>query len=117
MVLANLEEIKAFLEAKQFNCEILGSSEQIPLDQLIIPLDPDYLNRPRFLIIRLIPRDLTVNDDLIGITSKQRGYREIHLIAGLPFQIAENSLGEAARFILLLNKGMELPGFELSEID
>ncbi|MBA2367439.1 MAG: hypothetical protein H0V82_00260 [Candidatus Protochlamydia sp.] len=117
MVYANLEEIKILLESKLFKCEVLAPSEQMPLDQLVVSLDPDYLNQPRLLIIRSTPRDLSVNDELIGITSEKRKYCEIHLIAGLPFQIGESYIADTARFILLLNKGMELPGFELSEVD
>jgi hypothetical protein len=117
VALANLEEIKALLETKQFKCEILPPSEQIPFNQLVIALDPDYLDRPRILIIRSISRDLSASDELIGITSEKKSYREIHLIAVLPFQTVENCFAETARFIMLLNKGMELPGFELSEVD
>lgn len=117
MLNANLNDIKSLLEKTDFTCEILPASDKIPINQLVAGLGPDTENRVRFLIIRTAEQDLSSHDALLGITAPIRRYQEIQLLSVLPFQVNAENIPDTARLILLLNKGMELPGFELSEVD
>lgn len=114
---ADLNEIKALLEKLEYQCEIVPPSESIPYNQLAIALEPDELDRGRFLIIRSLPQDLSAMDEILGISSAKREYREMHFIVTLPFYVKEEKINETARCILFLNKGLALKGFELSEAD
>lgn len=117
MLNANLNDIRALLEKTNFKCEILPASDQIPIDQLVVGLGPDEQDRVRYLVIRTAEQDLSSQDTLLGITSSARRYCEIQFHVVLPFRVNIENIPDTARLILLLNKGMELPGFELSEVD
>lgn len=117
MINANLNEIKKLLETKNYACEILNKSAEIPCDQLVIALELDKKQRSRLLLIRSIKQNLSAADSLTNIKTKHKSYKELQFILTLPFLVDTRQIGEIARLILLLNKGMELPGFELSEVD
>lgn len=117
MLKANLVEIKKLLEKFRYTCEMLNKSEEFPIDQLIVKLEDDYQARTQLLIIRASSQNLSSQDARIGLKSNARNYQELQLISTLPFHILDNQIPDLARLILLLNKGMELPGFELSEVD
>lgn len=117
MVVATLHDIKKFLEVRNYTCTILNKSELIPMDQLVVELSPDSQERTRLLLIRAIRQNLSASDGLLGIKSQLRIYEELQLIVTLPFQVLDECIPDTARLVLLLNKGMELPGFELSEVD
>lgn len=116
-MLAKLNEIKTFLDSLRYPSHIVAPTEGIPTDQLAVVLEPDEFQRGRLLIIRSLPQDLSTMDGLLGITSSKRSYREIHLIVTLPFYVSEEKMAETARTILLINKGLAIKGFELSEAD
>lgn len=118
MLHANLKDIKKFLEKKHYlNCAFLPKNNTMPIDQLIVKLDSDAQGRERLLLIRAAQQNLCANDAILGIDSKAKNYQELQFIVTLPFYVMEAQIPDVARFILLLNKGMELPGFELSEVD
>ncbi len=117
MIIANLDNIKSFLEKYNYNSVIITKSTESPIDQLVVKLDQDSKNREQFLLIRTATQDLCANDALLSIHSPIQKYQEIQLIVTLPFFALENQIPDIARLILLLNKGMEIPGFELSEVD
>lgn len=117
MLNANFYDIKSLLEKTNFKCEILPASDKIPVDQLIVDLGPDEQDRVRLLVIRTAVQDLSSQDFLLGTTSPIRKYQEIQLHVVLPFLVNMENIPDTARLILLFNKGIELPGFELSEID
>ncbi|MBA3604139.1 MAG: hypothetical protein H0W50_11000 [Parachlamydiaceae bacterium] len=117
MLNANLDTIKTFLEALDYTSVIIPKSNDIPKDQLLIKLDPDFKSRERFLLIRTASQDLCANDALLGIQSPVQKYQELQFIVTLPFYILDGQIPDLARLILLINKGMEIPGFELSEVD
>ena len=104
---AQLNDIKSFLENYKFYCEIIPSTEEMPIDQLAITLDPDRENRQRLLVIRSQPQDLAQNDTLLDLQLKEKTYLEMHFISTLPFIVEKNCFDQTARLILLLNKGME----------
>ncbi|MBA3238470.1 MAG: hypothetical protein H0T62_09025 [Parachlamydiaceae bacterium] len=117
MLKATLNDIKKFLEIRNYPCTILNKSEFIPVEQLVIELMRDSKERARLLLVRATQQNLSASDALLGIKSKIRIYQEIQFIVTLPFQVVDEQIPDAARLILLLNKGLELPGFELSESD
>lgn len=117
MINANLNEIKNLIEHLRYKCQILECSERIPIDQLIVELDRDAQDRSRFLVIRAANQELSSQDALFGINSSPRNYQELQFIVTLPFFVKDEKIFEISRLILLLNKGIELPGFELSEVD
>ncbi|MBA3603831.1 MAG: hypothetical protein H0W50_09390 [Parachlamydiaceae bacterium] len=117
MINANLDNIKAFLETLTYNSTIIHKSPELPIDQLLVELDRDAKGRELFLLIRTASQDLCINDTLLGIQAPFRNYQELQLIVTLPFYVIDAQIPDIARFILLINKGMEIPGFELSEVD
>ena len=117
MINANLDNIKSFLEKLNYNSVIIPKSNEFPIDQLLVKLNQDYRNREQFLLIRTVEQDLCKNDALLDIQSPTQKYQELQLVVNLPFFALETQIPDTARLILLLNKGMEISGFELSEVD
>lgn len=117
MINADLNLIKDLLERLNYKCKILEKTEAIPANQLVVELDRDIQGRDRYLVIRVANQNLASQDALFGIKSTPRNYQELQLISSLPFFVNDEKIPDISRLILLLNKGLELPGFEFSEVD
>ncbi len=101
MINANLNSIKVFLETLNYNSVTIPNSNEIPIDQLLVKLDPDFKSRERFLLIRATLQDLCKNDALLGIQSPIQKYQQLQFIVTLPFYILDAQIPDLARLILL----------------
>lgn len=117
MLNANLKDIKSLLEKANYACEILKKSEKIPIEQLVIGLDQDRAGRPLLLVIRTLTQEIANQDALLGITAPYKSYQALQLIVTLPFLVKDTQASDIARLVCFINKGMEFPGFEFSEVD
>jgi hypothetical protein len=97
-----LAQIESAL-ADEFPVQALPPSDDAPLGQLAVALDPDEQGRDRAVYLLLVP---PINDeDLYGL----------QYFAPLPFSVSDQDLGDLARLILLINTAVPLVGFGLSE--
>ena len=117
MLNANLKDIKTLLERANYACEILNKSDKIPIEQLVVGLDQDSKGRPLLLIIRNSGQDIANHDALLGITAPYKNYQVLQFIISLPFLVKDTQISDIARLVCFINKGIEFPGFEFSEVD
>jgi hypothetical protein len=119
-MLATLAGLKTYFSSHGFDCEILEKSAEFETEQLIVALGPDEKGRDLVLSVRssALPIDQKqFSSSKEAVEGSTKSYNFLQFACCLPFKVQESALWEMARMILLLNKGLELPGFELSEVD
>lgn len=112
MLVADLDFLKDFLEKETFPVEKEGASDAFPADHLIVNLGPDSQGREQKLYLTLVERDLQIEEG-----EEPQSETFLHFLVMLPFSFDEKHLGELCRFILMLNKSLELGSFGVSEFD
>lgn len=119
MVLATLTGLKAYFSSHGFDCDILSQGEELKTEQLFVALGPDEKGRDLMLSIR--SAELPLNQALLQQEEKKqeepKSYHLLQFACCFPFRVEEKAFGEMARMLFLLNQGLELPGFELSEAE
>lgn len=118
MIQATLAGLKTYFTSHGFDCDLLPKTEEREIEQLLVALGPD--NKGRDLVLSVTSAELPLNQELFSknkVKDIKKTYHFLQLACCFPFKVEEKSLWEMARMILLLNKGLELPGFELSEVD
>ena len=105
------------LDRQGYQCELIQTDSQIPYPRLQISLGNDEQDRPRTLELRLdsylLPTDLNRKNEALKSESQEQTV--VHLFVGLPFLIPPDRFGEVSRFLLLLNKPLDMGGFGLDE--
>lgn len=114
---ADIYDIQNFLEKQEMQCVPVPKNNDIPFDQLYIPMGVDEKGRELLLQMKIVEEDLSESYRLYDIDSPQLKFNQIHFFLALPFAVKDECVGEVARLILLLNKSFGLPGFEFSEVD
>ncbi len=113
----NVHAIQAFLESQKMSCVSIPKSQELPFDQILLPLGVDEQGRDLVLGIKFIEEELSSTQELFSLEKGMSKFFNIQFNYLLPFTIKDEYVGEVARLILLLNHSFGLPGFELSEID
>lgn len=102
-----LEKIKKILEDEDFECALTPASKAFPVDQLRAFLTLDNKKRERIL-------------EIFGIqlASKEASLPcRLHFQTKLPFKVQDNALGDVAFLLHYVNQLIDLPGFELNELE
>ncbi len=105
-----LESIQQFFQKEELTCEIVKANKDFPIDQLFVRLDVDNEGRDITLQLKLTEHDLSTEEAAIP-------YHQLQFFLGLPFLVTAETNTETARLLHLINKSLELPGFEYSEVD
>ena len=105
------EKIAAAYKENGYFTELFGPTEAIPFKTVIaVNQEIPEISNCKFLI-NSVPGDYYEVD----------GFNQedvfIQLSVTLPIDVKEEGVADLARLLLLLNKGLELPGFGLSEPD
>lgn len=106
MIEVSLNSLQAYFKEENMEVELKSSTEEIPIDRLILNLGVDEQNRPQQLEVVVIEKKLPESKAVF-----------IHMSHILPFKVQDDALGEVARYLLFINKSLEYPGFGLSEVD
>lgn len=96
---------------------ILGKKNGIPIETLYVAMGPDQEGRDLILQIKLLQENIKQEKEALRLHSTHEEYTIIHFFLPLPFKVEERNLSEVSRLILLINKSLTLPGFEMSEVD
>ncbi len=105
MIEISLNSLKTFYESVGMSC-VLQSQDS--LNWLEIRMGVDEAKRPKTLVLLVIEKDSS---------SEQNFGYFIQFRYLFPFTVQKETIPEMARFILLLNKVIEFPGFGFSESD
>jgi hypothetical protein len=116
-MLATLIGLKTYFSSRGFDCDLLSKGSELEKEQLFVALGPDEKGRDLILSIR--SAELPLNQEMLQREGEpQEEPKNFHLLqfaCCFPFRVEEKAFGEMARMLFLLNQGLELPGFELSE--
>lgn len=112
MFQTTLKGIKQVLETDGMKCQWMPKSSEIPFDQLYVALEVEGFDKEVILQLKMVEHALE--------DPAQRGEGTLHLLqffVGLPFKVREEKIDETIRFLCLINRSFEIPGFEFSEVD
>ncbi len=104
-----LKKISNAAEKAELQASLFAANEEIPYDYLTLFLGNDDQNRAKTI-------EITTQKQIIDPTKESKLFR-VQFSSKFPFDIAENSSNQTASLIVFLNRFLELPGFEMSEID
>ena len=111
------------------DCSFRPADDDFPMPLLIVDLGPDSQGRERKMSIRYsdVPlkpdaEELSFDPDFDDIAALQRNQQEsrevfTHFYVALPFPYEDQAIGELARLLLFLNKGLDFAGWGLDEAD
>lgn len=111
-----LKKIEGILIDDQLDCSYVPISSEVPYDRLLVFFGLDYKERVKTLEITLqkqelgqsiVPNKKTIDAGLVRVQFQVK----------LPFPIASLSATEVASLLHFLNRFLELPGYEMSELD
>jgi hypothetical protein len=109
-----LQDLEKMLKNEQFECTLKPDFETPPYGTLLAFLGNDRLGRERILEITVQLQDL--GESLQDPPSPPQ-FSRIQFELKLPFTIMENATVEVATLLAFLNRMLELPGFELDEVN
>jgi hypothetical protein len=109
-----LENIKKILEKEEFECILASPTEQFPINRLLIFLGVDAKERERMLEIIASQQQVSPEFSLPKVVTHP--YR-LQFRVQLPFKVQDIALNQVASLLLFLNQFIDLPGFELNELE
>lgn len=108
-----LEKIKEILDEEEFPCSLASVSEKVPVEHLLVFLGLDVKKRERMLEVMIGQQ---ISPELLLSKTSSLPYR-IQFRVQLPFKVHDIALSQVASLILFINQLIDLPGFELNELE
>lgn len=105
----SLETIQALLVEEKLDCALVPADEVIGYPRLLVYMGEDYRKRERAIEISVqeqYMKDLPLS-----------GYLRIQLRIVLPFIISAMTAQDVGSLLLFINQMIDLPGFELHEVE
>jgi hypothetical protein len=109
-----LEKIKKILDEKEFESTLAQATEQFPSDRLLVFMGLDVKGRER--MVEIVAGQQQVSPEFILPKAATLPYR-LQFRVQLPFEVQDIALNQVASLILFLNQFIDLPGFELNELE
>lgn len=109
-----LDTIKKILEKEAFECALTPPTAECPFDRLLVFLALDIKKRERILEIFGGPQQISPEFKL----SKEAKFPfRLQFRVKLPFKVQDTALSQVAHLLHFLNQRVDLPGFELNELE
>jgi len=109
MIECSLTEIKDFLESQQISCKLVQSKAH-PHKTLLVEMGEETIR------INLIERALPAPIEEEPKQAKETA-NFLYFQYFFPFGFEEKAVADLARYLLMLNRSLEFPGFGTSESD
>jgi len=109
-----LESIEKMLKDEQFDCSLEPDVKAPPFGRVLVFLENDPQDRERILEITAQYQDL---GESLKEPPEPPQYTRIQFEIPLPFYIKDHTANEVASLLAFLNRMLELPGFELDEVN
>ncbi|CCB87452.1 MULTISPECIES: hypothetical protein [Parachlamydia] len=107
-----LEQIQIDLSSERYDCSLVMASEEIPFDQLLVFLGNDAKEREKILQITTFKQTMAQESK-----KKEESYHLVKFVVNLPFSVEPSAASQTASTLLFINRFLELPGFELGELE
>ncbi len=111
MILNRLQEL---LEKEEFECSFIPGTKDLPFDRLVVFLSFDDQERER--ILEIVAHEQQVSPEFTLPSAVTLPYR-LQFRVNLPFKIEDLALNQVASLVLFLNQYLDLPGFDLNELE
>lgn len=103
------------LRKEEYDCSLVEASEEIPYERLLVFLGLDEKERERILEVTALKQEFM--KELGLVEPKEAHLLRVQLQVGFPFKIQPTASAQIASLVCYLNRMVELPGFEMNEID
>lgn len=114
MIDASLAAIKEYLEAESISCSIETEEDEAPVEFLAIDMGEDEQGYQQTVQIFRTEKALI---QAKGSETAPKPALFLHFRYIIPFRFEPEAVNDIARFLLLINKTLEFPGFGMSEVD
>lgn len=109
-----LNQLKDILEKESFECALTPVTNKIPFKRLLVVLDLDDKKRER--LVEIIAYEQKVSPEFALPQSPTLPYR-LQFRIDLPFKVQNLALSQVSSLLLFVNQLLDLPGFELNELE
>lgn len=107
-----LDRLTGYLKESELDHSLLAESAEIPFPRLLVFLGVSA--QAQEYVLEITCQEQQINQDLFT-TSDQ--YYRIEFNNPLPFEVKETAILQVSSLLLFLNQMIELPGFELDELN
>lgn len=107
-----LKDLQIALKNENYDSHLLEPTDEFPSERLLAFIGVDYQQRERILEVTLQQQELAE-----GMAHPIPGYVRLQFQSTLSFEVNDMASNQVASLLLFLNHLLELPGFEMSEID
>lgn len=106
-----LKQIADIITPERVDHAFIEPTAEIEYPRLIVFMGNDYQNRERILTIT------AQEQPLAGSSKHKESYVRVQFQITLPFQMQDKAVFEIGSLLHLINHMMELPGFEMDELE
>lgn len=106
-----LHRFQRFLNADKFDYSLEEATEEIPYERLLLFIGSDTKERGRVV-------EITATEQLFSLENKELPrYWRVQFLFTFPFKMEPEAAQQVGSLLHFLNRQIDLPGFEMSEID
>lgn len=109
-----LQFLETMLKEEKLDCSLEPDRHAPPFGKLLVFLGHDALDRERALIITVQEQNL---GEALKTQPEKPKFVRIQFEVCLPFPMKEHAANETGSLLAFLNRMLELPGFEMDEIN
>lgn len=116
MIEPTLKALSEFFKSQGIACQTLKASADFPFD--VVFFYPGDVGEDKALFeIRIVKQLEETIEPIEGLEVSPKGYFHLQFTLPLNVSIKDEALYELERFLMVLNRSCELPGFEINEPD
>ncbi len=104
-----LEKIQALIEEEELDCVFLEADEVVAYPRLLVYMGEDYRHRERAL-------EISAQEQYMPDKSHS-GYLRVQFRLVFPFPVHNMAAQDVGSLMLFINQMIDLPGFELHEVE
>lgn len=109
-----LKDICKELEKQDFECLIIPATPEMPVERLLVSIGFDSKSRKR--MVEILSVQTEIPSEIASSGHEDTPYRA-QFTSVLPFKIEDMALNQVASLVLFINQFLDLPGFELNELE
>lgn len=110
-----LTEFQKILSDEEYDCSLVEATEAVPYERLLVFLGLDEKDRERMLEVSALKQEFVKGFE--STESDGSDFFRIQFQVGFPFTIQPRASAQMGSLVCYLNRLIELPGFEMNEID
>jgi hypothetical protein len=110
-----LMDFQRILKEEEFDCTLVEGTDAVPYERLLVFIGLDEKERERILEITALKQELM--HGLNPSESQEHNMFRVQYQVVFPFDIHPNATSQVSSLVCYLNRMIDLPGFDMNEID